>query len=58
MLRSIGGTKKTKDLFWLAARANYEAEFELAMKQLKQYNPEAYNWMMDKPFEQWSRCHF
>ncbi|CAN1162752.1 hypothetical protein LINPERHAP1_LOCUS28258 [Linum perenne] len=58
LMRSMGCTKKTKDLFWSAARATYNTEFELAMTQLKAYNPEAYNWLIDKPFEQWSRCHF
>ncbi|CAN0918217.1 LRR receptor-like serine/threonine-protein kinase FLS2 [Linum grandiflorum] len=56
--RTLGGTKKTKDLFWYAARSTYEAEFDLAMTQLKHYNPAAYNWLRDKPFEQWTKFRF
>ncbi|CAN1146023.1 hypothetical protein LINPERHAP2_LOCUS15011 [Linum perenne] len=58
LLRSHGGTKKTKDLFWRAARSTFKAEFDLAINQLKEYNLEAYNWLINKPFEQWSRCYF
>ncbi|CAN1177438.1 hypothetical protein LINPERHAP2_LOCUS33098, partial [Linum perenne] len=56
--RTLGGTQKTKDLFWLAARSTYEAEFEKWMSQLKGCNLETYNWLMEKPFSQWSRCYF
>ncbi|CAN1144943.1 hypothetical protein LINPERHAP2_LOCUS14397 [Linum perenne] len=56
--RAIGCDQQTKELLWMAARAPYLAEFDQQMSSLKAYNLAAYNWLIEKPFEQWSRCYF
>ncbi|XP_063940263.1 uncharacterized protein LOC108200876 [Daucus carota subsp. sativus] len=45
-------------LLWKAARATTLSEFNLHMNQMKEVSPNCYEWLMQKPREQWSRSAF
>jgi len=47
-----------RTLFWKAAKAYTEFEFNEAMEELKKLNPEAYQWLIDKIPARWSRHAF
>ncbi|XP_060971607.1 uncharacterized protein LOC115712288 isoform X1 [Cannabis sativa] len=47
-----------KQLLWATARATTPAEFERRMKDLKEVNERAYNWLAAKTPSEWSKSHF
>ncbi|KAL0343001.1 UNVERIFIED_CONTAM: hypothetical protein Sangu_1187500 [Sesamum angustifolium] len=50
--------KILKNALWAAARATRIEEFKARMEQLKELHEDAYNWLVKKPANQWSRSHF
>uniref|UniRef100_A0A803PXQ5 SWIM-type domain-containing protein n=1 Tax=Cannabis sativa TaxID=3483 RepID=A0A803PXQ5_CANSA len=47
-----------KQMLWAAARATTLADFERKMKDLKDVNEGAYNWLAGKNLSEWSKSHF
>ncbi|XP_074356643.1 uncharacterized protein LOC141696397 [Apium graveolens] len=47
-----------RHLLWKAARATTMWGFNLHMNQMKEVSPNCYDWLMQKPREQWSRSAF
>ncbi|XP_074375311.1 uncharacterized protein LOC141717097 [Apium graveolens] len=47
-----------RHLLWKAARASTIWEFNLHMNEIKEISPKCYDWLMQKPREQWSRSAF
>ena len=47
-----------KQMLWAAARATTPAVFERKMKDLKDVNERAYNWLAAKNPSEWSKSHF
>ena len=47
-----------KQMLWAAARATTPAVFERKMKELKDVNERAYNWLASKNPSEWSKSHF
>lgn len=47
-----------RHLLWLAARATTLWEFNLHMGQMKEVSPKCYEWLMEKPKQQWTRSAF
>ncbi|CAN1320299.1 hypothetical protein LINPERPRIM_LOCUS31635 [Linum perenne] len=56
--KTLGGNQKTKEILWNAARSSYLANFTKNMNQLRVCNQPAYQWLIGKPFSQWSRSYF
>nr|CAD1834514.1 unnamed protein product [Ananas comosus var. bracteatus] len=50
--------KLLKDYLWAAAKASYVAKFEHWMGLIKETDAVAYEWLVDKPPQQWSMSHF
>ncbi|XP_031120429.1 uncharacterized protein LOC116023567 [Ipomoea triloba] len=50
--------KAVKDGLWEAARATTVNSFTAAMKNLKEIDSRAYDWLMDKHPSEWSKSHF
>ena len=46
------------DLFWMEARASNEYMFDKHMTALKKLSKKYYDWLMQEPRSQWSRCGF
>jgi transposase-like protein len=44
-----------KDLFWRIASASYEKQWERAMKELKEVDRLAFEWVESKPKEKWCK---
>lgn len=51
-------TKEYKDLLWKCATATTIPEFEAVMKELSEYDKEAYDWLIKIPPHHWARSHF
>uniref|UniRef100_A0A2N9EMB4 SWIM-type domain-containing protein n=1 Tax=Fagus sylvatica TaxID=28930 RepID=A0A2N9EMB4_FAGSY len=47
-----------KDLFWRIASATYEKQWERAMKELKEVDRQAFEWVESKPKEKWCKHKF
>lgn len=47
-----------KDILWKAARASTIQSFTRAMKEMKDTDLGAYNWLSERPPVHWSRSHF
>nr|GEV41800.1 hypothetical protein [Tanacetum cinerariifolium] len=47
-----------KELLWRAAKSTAVPDFQLAMKALKEFSNEAYEWSNLIPPQHWSRSHF
>lgn len=47
-----------RHLFWTAAKASYQGLFDSTMEKVKEANPEAYNYLMEKNPHAWSRSFF
>lgn len=47
-----------RHLLWKAARASTRWEFKLHMNNMKEVSTRCYDWLMQKPVEQWSRSAF
>ncbi|GKU98651.1 hypothetical protein SLEP1_g11625 [Rubroshorea leprosula] len=50
--------KGLKDALWSAARATIVDEFERCMQKIKELDVNAYNWLVSKPPQQWSKSRF
>ncbi|KAG8375239.1 hypothetical protein BUALT_Bualt10G0079600 [Buddleja alternifolia] len=47
-----------KDMMWKAARATYTNQFKGVMDSLKEFNEDAYKWLVDVNPTHWSKSHF
>ncbi|XP_060963443.1 uncharacterized protein LOC133032970 [Cannabis sativa] len=47
-----------KQMLWVTARATTPVDFERKMKDLKDVNERAYNWLAPKNPSEWSKSHF
>ena len=48
-----------KDRIWSAARASYESRFASEMESLKEFDVEAFNWLVKHTTpKKWTRSHF
>lgn len=47
-----------RQLLWKAARASTHWEFNKHMNKMKEVGKKCYDWLMDKPKQQWSRSGF
>ncbi|GKB86140.1 hypothetical protein Tco_0958412, partial [Tanacetum coccineum] len=47
-----------KEMLWNAANATSVGKFKKNMAELKSYNSDAYDWLMNIPLKQWSRAYF
>lgn len=47
-----------KELLWNAAKATYQAEFSRRMALIKKEDIKAWEWLFNKPPQNWSKSHF
>ncbi|KAL0320251.1 UNVERIFIED_CONTAM: hypothetical protein Sradi_5286600 [Sesamum radiatum] len=47
-----------KNTLWKAARAGIVGEFKLRMEEIKALDQAAFDWLQDKPAQEWSKSHF
>lgn len=47
-----------KKLLWTVASASTQVHFERHMTKLKEFNENAYNWVMQHDSHTWARCFF
>ncbi|KAL0377894.1 UNVERIFIED_CONTAM: hypothetical protein Sradi_3094900 [Sesamum radiatum] len=47
-----------KNALWKAARASTVGEFKLRMEEIKALDQAAFDWLHDKPAQEWSKSHF
>ncbi|XP_068319782.1 uncharacterized protein [Pyrus communis] len=50
--------KALKDALWAVAKTTTIPHFRRAMEELKLLNEDAYDWLMKRPANHWSRSHF
>ena len=50
--------KGLKDLLWAVVIATNMANFKKCMDEIKEKNEKAYEWLSEKPAQEWSRSHF
>ncbi|KAJ9543980.1 hypothetical protein OSB04_023687 [Centaurea solstitialis] len=48
----------TRSLFWKAAKASYQLDYERVMDQIKAASPNAYDYLVNKDPKTWSRAFF
>ncbi|CAI9265013.1 unnamed protein product [Lactuca saligna] len=57
-MRKLFKTTEYKEYFWRCATATTIPEFEAVMVELRNYDIEAYQWLLKIPPHHWARSHF
>nr|KAJ0196704.1 hypothetical protein LSAT_V11C700367790 [Lactuca sativa] len=57
-MRKLFMTTEYKEYFWRCATATTIPEFEAVMVELRNYDIEAYQWLLKIPPHHWARIHF
>ncbi|XP_052190007.1 uncharacterized protein LOC127799830 [Diospyros lotus] len=50
--------KMLKDYLWKAAKSTHVADYRFWMGEIRKQNPRAFDWLMDRPPNEWSKSHF